>query len=270
MPELAEVEHHRRRWNPGLGRKVRAILVHDGKRIFRGIDTLALTNRLRGRALLKSWAHGKQMLFQFSGGNWLGLHLGMTGELRVENAGFKPGAHDHLVLEQDRQCLVFADSRLFGRVRFDPGPKPPEWWTALPPALTSPEFTRDRVSLFLRRRARSPIKAVLLMQECFPGIGNWMADEILWRAGMHPGTAAGRLVDTADRIWEEIRWVTDEALRIVAPDYSDPPATWLFPHRWRDGGVCPRDGTRLRRAAYGGRTTAWCEQCQPRRRSRTA
>ena len=51
---------------------------------------------------------------------------------------------------------------------------------------------------FLKRRAQAPIKAVLLMQERFPGIGNWMADEILWRAAIHPKQAAGSLDADAD------------------------------------------------------------------------
>jgi formamidopyrimidine-DNA glycosylase len=48
----------------------------------------------------------------------------------------------------------------------------------------------------------------------------------------------------------------------VSEDYSDPPTSWLFPHRWKSGGLCPRDGTKLLRAMVGGRTTAWCPQCQ--------
>jgi formamidopyrimidine-DNA glycosylase len=121
----------------------------------------------------------------------------------------------------------------------------------------------ERVEAFLQRRARSPIKAVLLMQECFPGIGNWMADEILWRARIHPSTEAGRVARAAKCVWDKVRWVTAGALRIVAQDYSDPPRSWLFPHRWRDGGTCPRDGTELKRDEVGGRTTAWCVECQP-------
>lgn len=266
MPELAEVEHHRRRWNAGLGRKVLDVLVHANTRVFRGSDARRLSGELRGRTLLDSAAHGKQMLFRFSGGQWIGVHLGMTGELRLETAGtgFQAGPHDHLVLIQKRQALVFSDPRQFGRIRWDSGPRPPLWWTSLPPAITDREFTSEQVARFLRRRAGSPVKAVLLMQEGFPGIGNWMADEILWRARIHPGTKAGRLIPIAQRLWREVRRVTAGALRIVVPDYSDPPATWLFPHRWRDGGRCPRDGAPLRRAHLGGRTTAWCERCQPR------
>lgn len=264
MPELAEVEHHRRRWNPGLGARVRSVEVHARARVFRGIDVVAMQSRLRGATLLESMAHGKQMMFRFSRGAWLGVHLGMTGELRCEPGEVEPGKHDHLVLRQDGRALVFADPRLFGRIRFELGEEAPAWWRSLPPALLSPDFTAGVVGAFFRRRARAPIKAVLLQQERFPGVGNWMADEILWRAGVHPRTPAGRLVseEAAARLWSEIRWVTEGAMRIVAADYSDPPATWLFPHRWRDGGRCPRDGGPLERAEIGGRTTAWCPRCQ--------
>ena len=219
MPELAEVEHHRRRWEPGVGRKVLEVLTHPHTRVFRDGNALMLAKALCGRTLLQSWAHGKQMLFRFSGGRWLGVHLGMTGELHCEAASFAPGKHDHLVLRQHRQNLVFTDPRQFGRIRYYRGATPPDWWMSLPPALMSSEFTVERVRTFLRRRARSPIKAVLLMQECFPGIGTWMADEILWRARIHPSTPAGRVADLAtERIWEEARWVTAGALRIVGPD----------------------------------------------------
>ena len=63
------------------------------------------------------------MLFVFSGGNWLGIHLGMTGKIRVEPANFRPDKHDHLALYQRERALVFTDSRQFGRVRFHHGSK---------------------------------------------------------------------------------------------------------------------------------------------------
>ncbi len=263
MPELAEVEHHRRRWNAGLGHKVRAVHVHAKTRVFRGTDAEAIGRCLRGRTLEQSLAHGKQMLFRFSGGYWLGLHLGMTGELRAEAPLSAAGKHDHLVLEQDGQKLVFADPRQFGRVRLDSGEHPPEWWQRRPPSILSKEFTREQVEKVLRRRARSPIKAVLLMQEFFPGIGNWMADEILWRARVHPKARSGRLIRQARVLWQETRRVAAGAIRHVTPDYADPPPTWLFRHRWSAGGRCPRDGTQLRREEVGGRTTVWCTRCQP-------
>src|SRR5687768_6462254 len=133
------------------------------------------------------------MLFHFSGDNWLGIHLGMTGELRVEPPDYAAGRHDHLVLVRKQRQLVFNDPRMFGAVLFHHGKTPPVWWTRIAPAILSPAFTAEAVAVFLKRRARAPIKAVLLMQERFPGIGNWMADEILWRAAIHPKRPAGSL-----------------------------------------------------------------------------
>jgi formamidopyrimidine-DNA glycosylase len=264
MPELAEVEFHRKRWSPGLGQTVGRVSLHPDKRVLRGVRADELADRLAGSRLAESFAHGKQMLFRFAGGGWLGVHLGMTGELRTEPWDFTPGKHDHLVLHQARRSLVFADPRLFGRILFQAGEAAPEWWTSLPPGLLAPEFTVERVDGILRRRAKAPIKAVLLMQPFFPGIGNWMADEILWRIRVAPQTPAGQLAGTnAAALRREIQWVAAAALATIGETYADPPATWLFPHRWRDGGHCPRCGGRLGREEVGGRTTAWCPECQP-------
>jgi formamidopyrimidine-DNA glycosylase len=266
MPELAEVEFHRRQWDPGMGHRVESVALHDRTRLFRGIDPPLLRRRLTGAKLVSSEARGKQMIFRFSTDAWLGVHLGMTGALRSEVNFAESGRHDHLVLHQTKQSLVFNDPRQFGRVRFDVGADEPEWWNALPPPLTSRSFTLARLSEFLRRHRRAPMKAVLLRQEFFSGVGNWMADEILWRAVIHPARPAGDLNDSETRVLHRvIQFVCRGALRIVAKDYSDPPASWLFRHRWRDGGHCPKDGSQLERATIGGRTTAWCARCQPKR-----
>ncbi len=263
MPELAEVEYHRRQWNRGLGRRVVGVEWHGDKRIFRGLDLPLLRATLEGATLRASEAHGKRMLFRFSKGGWLGLHLGMTGSLRCEPEPFTGGKHDHLVLHQREQALVFSDPRQFGRVLFHRGKTMPDWWASLPPAVTSPQFTRQALATFLARHAKAPIKAVLLDQAQFPGVGNWMADEILWRARINPRIPAGRLnARAANALWRQARFVCAAALRLVAPAHGDPPVSWLFAHRWEKGGRCPRDGVQLSRATIGGRTTAWCPRCQ--------
>ena len=263
MPELAEVDYFRRQWNPGLGKRIDEVAIHDKKRILRGIDAKQFIKALTGATLERSEARGKQMLFVAKKGNaksrcWLGLHLGMTGKLRIEPADFEAARHDHLVLRQAKRALVFQDARLFGRILFAEGPDAPKWWANLPPDLLSSGFTVKDMDVFLKRRARAPLKAVLLMQERFPGIGNWMADEILWRAAIHPRQPAGSL-DAARRatLYREIRWVCREALRIIGKDFSDPPDSWLFNHRWQKGGSCPRTGAKLQHATIGGRTTCW-------------
>jgi formamidopyrimidine-DNA glycosylase len=266
MPEFAEVEFYRKQWNPGLGERVRSVRVHRAARIFRACSVRCLVRQLTGATLVSSTAAAKQMLFRFRRGRWLGIHLGMSGELRVEPAGYSPKKHDHLVLVQQDRCLVFSDPRMFGRIQFATGRKSPVWWTCLAPPILSGAFTVERVTAFLHRRARTPIKAVLLMQEQFPGVGNWMADEILWRAAIHPCRLSGSFTSAEVRsIWRECRQVCRQALITIAGRGNQVPPTlnalipdtWLFNHRWEDGGRCPRTGVPLLRAQVGGRTTCW-------------
>ena len=130
--------------------------------------------------------------------------------------------------------------------------------------MLTPRFTARAVADFLARRRRAPLKAVLLMQEQFPGIGNWMADEILWRAKLHPATPAGTLAtDQTRALWRAVRWVSRTAVKIIQDDWSYP-ESWLFQHRWGSGRHCPRCHAPLERASIGGRTTCWCPACQPK------
>ena len=267
MPELAEADFFRKRWHQaGVGQRVRVVLLHPGAKIFRGTNPAALRRALTGARLESSEARAKQMLFRFSGGAWLGVHLGMSGELHVEAPDWAVGKHDHLVLVTSRHALVFTDPRMFGRALLHRGTAAPAWWTRIAPAINSDAFTLEAVAAFLRRRGRAPIKAVLLMQERFPGVGNWMADEILWRAAIHPARRAGSLSPAETRtLWRECRRVCRLALDTIAGrgDYLPPdlnahiPKTWLFWHRWEDGGRCPRTGVPLVRQEIGGRTTCW-------------
>lgn len=263
MPELAEVEYFRKQWDSGLRRRVGRVHLHPQVRDFRSVDTDQLSKALQGGTLQSSQAHGKQMLFGFSGGYWLGVHLGMSGRLHHQPPVYVPDTHDHLALYTTKATLVFTDPRQFGRIRFDQGKTPPDWWQSQAPDLLSDAFTRDALKAFLQRRSKAPIKAVLLMQERFPGIGNWMADEILWRARILPATPAGAIQrQRLTKLYEMICEVCREALEVISSDYSDPPDSWLFNHRWRDNGACPQTGVTLIREEIGGRTTCWSPQWQ--------
>ena len=263
MPELAEVDYFRKQWNPGLKHRIEAVELHGKKRLFRGVDVPHMEKALTGATLERSESRGKQMLFVAKKGagksrSWLGVHLGMTGELRLERPDYAAAKHDHLVLREAKHVLVFEDARMFGRIQYAEGIDAPEWWAKLPPDLLSAAFTSKELEVFLKRRSRAPMKAVLLMQERFPGIGNWMADEILWRAAIHPKQAAGELTAAQTKaLYKEIRWVCREALRIMSVKYNGFPNTWLFHHRWKKGGICPRTGAKLQHATIGGRTTCW-------------
>jgi formamidopyrimidine-DNA glycosylase len=263
MPELAEVEFYRRQWNSGLGWRILEVAVHPQARPLREVDANALRSQLRGTELCGSEARGKQMLFQCGSGAWLGIHLGLTGKLSSQDSSYQPERHDHLVLHLQSCALVFTDPRQFGRIRFHAGPAAPAWWTRLPPSIGSSAFTVQRMATFLERHARLSLKAALLLQDGFPGIGNWMADEILWRAGLAPHRTASSLSEVELRdLWRRTRFVCRQAMRLVAPDFSDPPRGWLFHQRWHRGGVCPSHRVALIRQTIGGRTTAWCSRCQ--------
>lgn len=263
MPELAEVEWFRKQWNAGLGAEIVDLRLHLRNRIFRGENVRELQERLIRQKFLSSHARGKRMVFMFSGNSWLGIHLGMTGKIRVEPANYQPAKHDHLVLVQSERALVFTDSRQFGRVRFYYGASEPEWWKSDAPEINSPEFDRKIFERFLDRHRKAPIKAALLMQNGFPGIGNWMADEILWRAKVLPSKRIRRLV-ARDRaaLFRATKFVVRRSLETLGQDFTDPPRNWLIHQKWKRSGVCPIHRTPLRHATVAGRTTAWCQKCQ--------
>jgi formamidopyrimidine-DNA glycosylase len=275
MPELAEVEWYRKQWNAGLGKKIVDVRLHAGNRVFRGTNTRELRERLIGEKFLRSAARGKRMLFKFSGDNpemigaresirsWLGIHLGMTGRIRVQSGNFHPNKHDHLVLYQSGRALVFTDARQFGRVRFHHGRKEPDWWNTAVPEIVSPQFDQQFVDRFLNRHRKAPIKSVLLLQNGFSGIGNWMADEILWRAKILPSKRTGKLTrHERAAIFRATKFIVRRSLETLGKDFSDPPKNWLIHQKWKRRGVCPRHRTPLRHAMIGGRTTAWCPHCQ--------
>lgn len=267
MPELAEVEFYRKQWESGIGGRVVRVGTHPAARIYREIPSAAVRRGLEGREFASSRAHGKQMLFEFSEGVWLGVHLGMTGKLFTAESNYEPEKGDHLVLDLGERNLVFSDYRMFGKLTLDlcDGGDPPGWWRDLPPGVLDRGYSRDRFANFVKRFPKTPIKTLLLDQRGFPGIGNWMADEICWRLEVSPSRPAGQLDrDQVDALRRATRRVARDAVRVIGDSWERPPDSWLFNHRWKDGGQCPRRGCRadLERGDLRGRTTCWCPKCQ--------
>lgn len=264
MPELAEVEYFRRIWAQAEGSRVIDVSVQIEKRIFREIEDARFPKVLIDSRLNGSERKGKQLCFRFGRDYWLGLHLGMTGRTLYCCDPKAQHKYAYLTLYLERnERLIFQDPRLFGKVLFSSGRTRPSWWSVIPEELTSEHFTLDRMSAFLSRRARSPIKTVLLMQEAFPGIGNWMADEILWRSRIAPTVLAGSIAEPErTALYTSIRSVCLDALRVIADGWNRPPDDWLFNHRWTDGGVCPKTQQPLVREKINGRTACWSPHWQ--------
>ena len=261
MPELAEVAFYAKAWHPAQGQTI--LRVHTGPkpRFFRHTPAAAFAPALTGRSFLDTRTHGKKLLFAFQNNLWLTGHLGMTGELLLAPPDHLPTAHDHLVLYTAHHALIFRDSRMFGAVLLDESPGPPPAWQALPPEILSPQFTAAHAAAALQRHPRSPLKAFLLDQTYFPGIGNWMADEVLFQLRLHPATLAASVNPSALR--QALRTICQKSLQTIAINWSDPPKNWLMTHRWKAGGLCPRCYTPLLRDTLRGRTACWCPTCQP-------
>ncbi len=110
---------------------------------------------------------------------------------------------------------------------------------------------------------RGAVKAILLNQQLIAGIGNLYADEILFRARMHPATEAARLSDKdLRRLFRAMRYVLEKAIALKT-DFNRLPKSWLLTHRGKRG-RCPRCGRALKSATIGGRTSWFCAHCQKR------
>ncbi|MDA7901088.1 Fpg/Nei family DNA glycosylase [bacterium] len=271
MPELAEVELARRQWAAFHGQKILTAETHPKARIYRDCPAPAL-RILEGKKLLSSKAHGKRMLFTFGPQLHLEVHLGMSGKLSTGPADHLVHKHDHLILRTSKVSLIFNDYRMFGRVMLHDLADP---WAELPPQPQDSRFSVSYLRKKMTRHAKKPLKALLLDQTICPGIGNWMADEICWKLGLHPAVASGQLDPASVR--KAIRFVTLGALKHVADKNETastdgfapgsyvaqvPPKNWLFQHRWKKGGTCPKCKTDLARDTIATRTTAWCPGCQ--------
>ena len=199
---------------------------------------------LRGRELSTVHRLGKSMWVETGGGPSLGLHLGMTGAILIDEEPH-PGVWDRFALRfEDGGRLALRDRRRLGRAVLAPdlsglGPDAGE--------IGREEFRR-RVG-----RGRAPLKARLMDQGVLAGVGNLLADEALWRAGLHPRRAAGEVSDEeSDRLRRALRGAIRDAIRKGGAHTGR-----LVAHR-APGEACPACGTALERATVGGRTTWWC------------
>jgi formamidopyrimidine-DNA glycosylase len=113
------------------------------------------------------------------------------------------------------------------------------------------------------QKRKAPLKAILLDQGLMSGIGNWIADEVLYHARINPGRLGTSISDNeAKRLYDAIAYVLDLAVTVEA-DYTRFPENWLFHHRW--GGAKGADiieGREIQRDTVGGRTTAWVPAIQ--------
>ncbi len=259
MPELPEVEAARRRLHAGiLGRRIRSAEAVVDPVVFRGITGPAFASALVGRRVKTIRRRGKHLWFELDRRPWPAFHFGMTGSFAIYDEPAKRPRFWRLeIVFAGGVRLAFRDPRRFGRIRLqeDPESEPPIALLGRDPLL-EPPTVRTLGPILARRRA--PLKAVLLDQSVFAGVGNWVADEILYQARLSPIRAASSLTaKEVSRLRRSLLSVLRRAVAVGA-DKDRFPRAWLFHDRWgRAAGAKTARGETIVHATIGGRTTAW-------------
>ncbi|MXO59075.1 bifunctional DNA-formamidopyrimidine glycosylase/DNA-(apurinic or apyrimidinic site) lyase [Altererythrobacter salegens] len=199
------------------------------------------------------------------------FHLGMSGRWRIDPE--TPDRHDHLILATAGHSFALCDPRRFGFVDLVPTLALKAWpaFAAMGPEPLGPDLTPRHLKAALAGR-KAAIKLMLLDQRVVAGLGNIYVCEALWRAGIDPRKAAGRVSLAAlERLVPAIRGVLDEAIEAggsTLRDYARPDGQLgYFSKRFdvydREGETCRRadEGT-ISRLVQGGRSTWFCPRCQ--------
>lgn len=283
MPELPEVEAARRAARRvAVGRRIVDVWCAEDPIVFEGVPAARVRQALTGRRVRSVHRHGKHLWLELDRRPWPALHFGMAGGLHTQVArarsgqravklasssvrddGVWPPRFAKLRLRFDDGAeLVIADARRLGRIRLrhDPRREPPVSLLGFDALDSIP--APERFVELLRARA-APVKAVLLDQSFSAGVGNWIADEILYQARIDPRRRASTLsVEEAKRLRGALRRVVTLAVRADA-DSDRFPRTWLFHYRWTRGKPSTTGrGETIRFATVGGRTTAWVPAVQ--------
>jgi len=253
VPELPEVEMARRLLEAGaLHHKITSVDVRDS-RILNSVSAQGLKSALAGRQLCSVLRHGKRLFLQIDSGQWLTLHLGLTGwPVFLEKICAEP-RHTRLRIDfEGGPALAFDDLRIFGEVGLTESPQ--EFLARRGIGPDALQMERETFLTVMSGR-KGKIKPALLDQRLIAGLGNLYADEALFQTGICP-QARSLNRERLDGLFSAIQKVLRTSLASNA-DFEKLPDTYLLPHR-HPGGACPRDGAALEKIKIAGRTSYYC------------
>ncbi len=282
MPELAEVETVRRRIVQQMNKKkiLEVILDENDRYLFAFAPPASVKKALLGARITGAGRKGKYFWIELNRKPWPLFHLGMSGNLTFLNPKARGVTHQRtwggaklwneetedlqlrlwfsrLLLRTEGGIeMALIDPRRFGRMWLTDDP-----WNhsrikklGYDPLLDFPTAKILRERLKKRKKA---IKAVLLDQSLFAGIGNWLADEILYQARISPHHLASQLRPVQiKKLHEHVLKVVKKAVAVEA-DYEQFPTTWIFHHRWGKAKNAKTNRGKIIHEEIGGRTTAW-------------
>lgn len=283
MPELAEVETVRRQIDLHLrGRRIKDVEVDASDRwLYAHAKPADVRRVLIGARVKGTGRRGKYLWIDFDRKPSLIVHLGMSGNVALLDPKRKKHGHRRvwggvklwsardadlrrrlwfcrfLVKLDGGVELALIDPRRFGRLWLsdDPENHPRIKRLGWDPLIDFPSAKVLGEKLAKRKKA---IKAVLLDQNLFAGVGNWLADEILFQARLSPRHPASKL--TAAQVKALHRATLAVVKKAVAVDADDErfPKTWLFHGRWGKSKTAKTSrGLKIVHEKIGGRTTAW-------------
>jgi formamidopyrimidine-DNA glycosylase len=258
MPELPDVEGFRRVLaEHAAGRRIERVEVRDPA-VLRNARPEPMARSLRGRRFREPERRGKWLLAHTDGPTVL-FHFGMSGALLAPAQGEERHRHDRIVFTLDGGELRYRDQRKLqgtwlakdaGQAKALVGPLGPD-------AL---DISRGELRERLTSR-HGQVKAALMDQELVAGLGNILADEILWQAQIHPRRPPADLGEEDwDRLHRSLSRVLHESVQV---GHVPTPPSWLTGVRDRDAPSCPRCHTALEVTRVGGRSTYSCPRCQP-------
>ena len=270
MPELPEVETTRRGLAAHLtGLKIADVVIRNGS--LRWPIPKNLPKLLRERTIASLKRRAKYLLMDCGNGTLI-LHLGMSGSLRILSANTAPEKHDHFDLVLGNNTLMrLRDPRRFGAVLWHGGdPATHPLLATLGPEPLEDGFDADYLHKITRGRSIS-IKQCIMDNHVVVGVGNIYANESLFRAGIRPQLAAGKLSQPrCTKLVAEIRATLAEAINMGGSTLRDfvnasGQAGYFQQTYWvygRAGESCRRCGAPIRQIKQGQRSSFYCGTCQ--------
>jgi formamidopyrimidine-DNA glycosylase len=259
MPELPDVEASRRYLaEHAAGQRIERVDAPDPD-LLRNTTPQGMGRALSGRRFTEPERHGKWLLAGTDGEPVAVLHFGMTGFLTWVGHDDARDPHDHVVFVCGEGELRVNIQRKFGGVWLAKDDAEVEDITG-PLGPDAAGLDREGLATVLDGR-RGGTKSALMDQELIAGVGNIVADEVLWHARLHPRHAVPELDDSdLDRLAAAL----DEVLaRSIEAGRVPRGVDWLTHARDVDDPTCPRCGTAIEQGTVNSRPTYWCPSCQP-------
>lgn len=273
MPELPEVETTRRGIAPHCeNRTITRVTVRDGRLRWPVPGNIA--ELLEGAVIQSVDRRAKYLLIGVTSATVAGsliVHLGMSGSLRVITDQSEPLLHDHVELELDHGIrLRFNDPRRFGCWLWSETPDQHPLIASLGPEPLASEFNGRRLYQ-LSRGKKTPVKSFIMDNHVVVGVGNIYANEALFKAGIHPRRAAGRIsLDRYNRLVEAIRETLSAAILMGGTTLRDFVNSDGKPGYFaqsllvygRTGEPCKECAQTLKEIRMNQRSTVYCSNCQ--------